>query len=386
MPAHADDVQKQHDQNKSKQQQVASQLNLAKATDNQVEAEAQRLSHAVDNQRAKVESSRQAQAAAEASVAQATGRINQVKAREDQLRAEMVARSLYAYMHPAGSLFDSLAHSQTIAEAGRRLSLLTHVQATSIKVVDEYKAVRADLAESRKQLESAQAVATARARAAADAEARLQQAEKAKEAAHQELSTRIAELQEETRQLAAAQAHIEAILAARAAQNAAILARGVPPPVKPAAGAVTIPGKAPGKGDANPLGNLGTPSPGGFIWPVHGPVTSEYGPRWGGFHSGIDIGAPAGTPIAAAKGGVVTFAGWDDFGYGNLVLIDHGNGFATAYAHQSRIGSSVGQVVAQGQTVGAVGCTGNCTGDHLHFEIRVNGSAQNPRGYESGGP
>jgi len=115
-------------------------------------------------------------------------------------------------------------------------------------------------------------------------------------------------------------------------------------------------------------------------------VTSEFGPRWGGFHPGIDIGMDTGTPIAAAKRGVVSFAGWNDGGYGNFVIIDHGDGTATAYAHQSRIGCSVGQVVAQGQTIGYVGSTGNSTGPHLHFEIRVNGVAQNPRNFESGSP
>ena len=82
----------------------------------------------------------------------------------------------------------------------------------------------------------------------------------------------------------------------------------------------------------------------------------------------------------------MSYAAWMDGGWGNIVLIDHGGGLSTAYAHQSRITASVGQVVNQGQTIGYSGCTGNCSGDHLHFEIRENGAAQNPRNYERGSP
>jgi murein DD-endopeptidase MepM/ murein hydrolase activator NlpD len=118
-----------------------------------------------------------------------------------------------------------------------------------------------------------------------------------------------------------------------------------------------------------------------MIWPVRGIVTSEFGSRWGSFHPGIDIAAPEGTPIAAAKSGVVVFAGWNDGGYGNFVVLDNGGGVGTAYAHQSRIAVSEGQHVSQGQTLGYVGTTGNSTGDHLHFEVRINGQVQNPRSY-----
>jgi murein DD-endopeptidase MepM/ murein hydrolase activator NlpD len=124
----------------------------------------------------------------------------------------------------------------------------------------------------------------------------------------------------------------------------------------------------------------GTPSSHGLIWPVSGPVTSPFGMRWGRMHEGIDIGVPYGTPIHAAAAGRVIYAGWMS-GYGNLVVIDHGNGLATAYGHQSAIAVSNGADVAQGQTIGYVGCTGHCFGPHLHFEVRVNGAPVDPLGY-----
>jgi murein DD-endopeptidase MepM/ murein hydrolase activator NlpD len=122
-----------------------------------------------------------------------------------------------------------------------------------------------------------------------------------------------------------------------------------------------------------------TPSASGLIWPVSGAVVSGFGWRWGRMHEGIDIGAGYGTPIVASAAGVVIYAGWMG-GYGNLVIVDHGGGLATAYAHLSSFGSGGGPV-SQGQTVGYVGCTGHCFGPHLHFEVRVNGAAVDPLGY-----
>ncbi len=118
----------------------------------------------------------------------------------------------------------------------------------------------------------------------------------------------------------------------------------------------------------------------GLIWPVNAPITSPFGPRWGRMHMGIDLGAAYGTPIAAAAAGTVIYAGWLG-GYGNLTVIDHGGGLATAYGHESRIAAGVGEQVAQGQTIGYVGSTGHSTGPHLHFEVRMNGQPVDPLGY-----
>jgi murein DD-endopeptidase MepM/ murein hydrolase activator NlpD len=123
-----------------------------------------------------------------------------------------------------------------------------------------------------------------------------------------------------------------------------------------------------------------TVSASGFIWPVSGPVTSNFGWRWGRMHEGIDIAAPSGAPVVAAAAGQGIYAAWMS-GYGNLVVVDHGGGLATAYAHLSAYGTGTGASVAQGQTIGYIGCTGHCFGSHLHFEVRVNGSPVDPLGY-----
>ncbi len=119
---------------------------------------------------------------------------------------------------------------------------------------------------------------------------------------------------------------------------------------------------------------------GRFIWPVNGTFTSPFGYRWGRLHAGIDIAVPEGTPIRAADGGTVAIAGWTG-GYGNYTCINHGGGVSTCYGHQSRIAVSVGQSVSQGQVIGYSGNTGNSTGPHLHFEVRIGGNPVDPMGY-----
>jgi murein DD-endopeptidase MepM/ murein hydrolase activator NlpD len=257
-----------------KRKEVQAQLDLAKASDDAVEAELNRLNAAVAVQQARTDEASQAEAAAMAGVRQASDRLQALDARVRGLRQDLARRAVQA-------------------------------------------------------------------------------------ATHAELTKRIADLQSESRELASHEQDLENLIRARSA---------------PAAG--VAPGTVVGSG---------SPSSAGLIWPLHGPVSSEFGPRWGGFHPGIDIALPTGTPIAAAKAGTVVFSGPND-GYGNFVVIDHGGGLATAYAHQSRIVVGEGDHVNQGQVIGFVGSTGFSTGPHLHFEVRVNGSPQNPRNYEPRGP
>lgn len=129
-----------------------------------------------------------------------------------------------------------------------------------------------------------------------------------------------------------------------------------------------------------PPGPMSAPSAAGLIWPLDGLLTSGFGFRWGRMHEGIDIAVAVGTPIRAAKGGTVILASYNG-GYGNYTCIDHGSGLSTCYAHQSAFAASSGQSVNQGQVIGYSGNTGSSTGPHLHFEVRVNGAAQDPMGY-----
>lgn len=142
-----------------------------------------------------------------------------------------------------------------------------------------------------------------------------------------------------------------------------------------------------GSGSGSSSGqNATAPSSQGFIKPASGGITSPYGPRVHpvtgkqSFHTGVDYGASYGSAIKASKSGTVTTAGWHT-AYGKMVIIDHGNGQSTLYAHSSQLNVSVGQKVSQGQVIAQVGSTGYSTGPHLHFEIRINGQHQNPTNY-----
>ncbi len=144
-----------------------------------------------------------------------------------------------------------------------------------------------------------------------------------------------------------------------------------------------------GDGTSTGGGESPTPAPtpsysNGYIWPCNGDITSPFGyrddplnPGTTRFHSGVDIGASEGTAVACGGNGVVISAGWNG-GYGNCVIVDLGNGISAVYAHLSAINVSSGETVSAGQTVGAVGSTGNSTGAHLHFEIRQYGTPISP--------
>ncbi len=115
-----------------------------------------------------------------------------------------------------------------------------------------------------------------------------------------------------------------------------------------------------------------------LAWPVAPRITSPFGPRGDGFHPGIDLAASLGTPVRAARSGRVVFAGWDD-GYGQVVVLHHGRGVTSWYAHLSRILARPGEYVRVGRFIGRVGRTGKATGPHVHFEVRLRGAAVDPR-------
>jgi murein DD-endopeptidase MepM/ murein hydrolase activator NlpD len=119
-------------------------------------------------------------------------------------------------------------------------------------------------------------------------------------------------------------------------------------------------------------------SPIRLVHPVSGPLSDVFGPRGNRFHAGVDYPAPVGASVVAAASGRVTFAGLSVGGWGRLVVVAHGRGTRTMYAHLSTIGVRVGQRVTAGQRLGAVGASGNASGPHLHFEVRVRGAAVDP--------
>jgi len=278
---------------------------------------------------------------------------------EADLKAEVAAETLqsvqrviseravaaYTASGPRGGVPDLSGVTDPNA-AVRRLVLQRFVDARLTDAVDDLRATQQDLV-------ARKAAAKAKAKAASSALTEVTKARSHAVKARADLADRIKEVQSEVDALDGEEAAVVRILAAR-------------PPTPPRAATASA---APGA------------SASGYAWPLAGGrTTSEFGYRWGRMHKGIDVAAPTGTPLLASRAGTVAFAGWQG-GYGNLTLVDHGGGIVTAYGHQSRLGAPTGAEVERGSVIGFVGSTGHSTGPHVHFEVRVNGAQQNPRGY-----
>jgi murein DD-endopeptidase MepM/ murein hydrolase activator NlpD len=281
-------------------------------------------------------------------------------------------RILQAYMYPRSDTLSAVLAADDLTEAERRRVLADNVAADDRRILAERQAAATELARLEVEVRAtADSIEARLAQQESDLDALRVARARADEVAAA-LDDRIGSFQAEAEGLAASEADLVAIIARR--QAAAITTTTTTAP------AVTTP---PDPDDPTPPTSPPTtapPVPGGaLVWPTQGVLTSPYGWRWGTMHRGIDIGAPSGTPIYAAAGGTVFYAGWMG-GYGNLILIDHGDGRVTAYAHQSSLAVSGGQV-GRGQIIGYVGSTGDSTGPHLHFELRVDGTAVDPLPY-----
>jgi murein DD-endopeptidase MepM/ murein hydrolase activator NlpD len=248
-------------------------------------------------------------------------------------------------------MLDQLDYVRSIGRQDQRIARQVARAKASVK------RARAKTAKTRKQVEAATRVVQVRAnqvRAVRDELVTSQQELEGARAEKRETLTDVQETKEEYLE------EVEGLLAVSNELAAKIRAAQAGPPSAP------VP--------------TGSPSAAGFLWPCSGPLTSPFGWRWGRIHEGIDLGCPYGAPVVASAAGTIIHSGWLG-GYGNLVVIDHGNGIATAYGHNSSIAVTYGQAVGQGQVIAYVGSTGHSTGPHCHFEVRVGGSAVDPLGY-----
>ena len=372
-PAAGDD-QARLNQLRAREQQIKVQLNLAVASDSAVQAEALRLQHQVATEQALVTSARSAVAAAQQRVDDATRQIDDLIARGSAAHQALVNRAIDLYEHPYRGEELLLNGVHSLDELTTRQVLSNAVQAKTSDLLDAVRQQQSLEVAARKELASARQDADRRRQAAEAEQARLDTALASAQTAHTALQGRIHDLQVETAGLAAQEGPLQAKLAAVAAQYAAQIAAAQAASRASAASA----GSAPA-GPAGPVGSYG------LQWPLSGPVTREFGDQPGGFHPGIDIAPGYGSPIYAAGSGVVIYAGWES-GYGNYTCIDHGQNISSCYGHQSELDVSVGQTVQRGQFIGREGSTGNSTGPHVHFEIRVGGAVNNPRNFIPGSP
>lgn len=335
---------------------LATQLDALRASDRDLENGLATLDREVARTRSKAEAARMAADSAQAAVVQAESRLAGAKSEVETARRAAVGRAVSAYVRPLDDGLSAVLNARDLDDVARRQSLLAVVGARATNILDQLQAAEEDLAIAKADAAEASRLAAERRDATMSELDRASQAQAAQARLRDALDRRIAAFVAES----------DALGKEAASLSALIRSRERPPRAS--------------RGGGDNGAASGPASAAGLIWPLRGPVTSEYGPRWGRMHEGMDISASSGTPIRAAKGGEVIFVGQQG-GYGNMTLIDHGGGFVTAYPHQSRFGTTEGASVAQGQVIGFVGCTGSCTGPHLHFETRVNGAAQNPRRY-----
>jgi murein DD-endopeptidase MepM/ murein hydrolase activator NlpD len=281
-------------------------------------------------------------------------------AAEDELRQQAVAA--YTGASDAGRVAVMLLRVSDVGELAAKRSYMRFVANTQAEAVATRERLRDEAEDLLLAADAAKAEAQAERNVVAAQRARLQRERNAHSAARRSVEAELARREGLVAELMGRRGEFQAQAAALAEQSAAV---------------------------ANMLRDDDAPSaPGGrLVSPIPGaPVVSSFGPRvhpvYGDVrvHTGVDINAVTGAPIRAAADGVVSSAGWLG-GYGQATIVEHGGPMATLYAHQSAVLVSTGQRVTRGQVIGRVGCTGTCTGPHLHYEVRIDGNPVNPAPY-----
>ncbi|HVF14774.1 MAG TPA: peptidoglycan DD-metalloendopeptidase family protein [Acidimicrobiales bacterium] len=357
--------EEQRDAAREKKAAIAAEVDTLKASNDDLETAVRDLDAGVQVQSNQTESAKRALQSAETGLGSAESKLAATEERMAGLRQQVAVAAVRAYVHPGGEPLLEIVRSKDLGEASRRQVLLSSVVSSDRDALDQMRAARQDQQFDKANLAKARDLAQDRRKAAAEHLAELQEALNQQNRLKGALDTRIAEYTAEVDALTREEATLSALIRSRQAAAAAEAEAEAEAEVEAGAEAGA---------DEEAV------SDSGMVWPASGPVTSGFGMRWGRLHSGIDIGAGYGASIRAAQGGTVILAGYNG-GYGNCVVIDHGGGLSTLYGHMSSVQASEGEAVDAGDGIGEVGSTGNSTGPHLHFETRIDGSAENPMRY-----
>jgi murein DD-endopeptidase MepM/ murein hydrolase activator NlpD len=362
-----DEARDQREANRTEQAQVAKELDVLHAQESEIRSALEGLDLALGYQQGKVDAARQALHAAQVTAAESRHRYETTTQHIDTVRARAQGTVVDSYIGGVGSGADQWLAASNATEASQRRQLLDVIRGRFADDLEQLRVLRQDQARAKQQADDAVAEAARQQETLSAALAELDAQREAQARLEEGLRSKIGDYQARADQLQAAEDELTAVINQHLAEEATAQAR--------AAGEV---------GTASvPMPKLTASSAGGFIMPTDGEVSSSFGYRRHPIlgtvrlHAGTDFGAGYGSPIWAAKDGEVIFAGWNG-GYGNCVIIAHEGGLSTLYGHQSDIAVSVGQEVSQGEIIGYVGSTGQSTGPHLHFEVRVGGQPEDP--------
>jgi len=306
---------------------------------------------------------------------------------EARVHRQQLAVDAYTGRSNAITYATSLLYADDLGALAARRSYVHFLGSSRAETLAEEERLRDEVADLLEELDGVRReMGAKRAGASADA-ADVEHGQRVRVGLLEEAEAEVAQRDQLFGEARGRQSEFEGELAALATQSAAVTEtlqarRGAAASTGSASSASSSSGSSVSEASAAASGGqLADPMPGHSYGSPFGPRVH---PVFGSvrIHTGVDIGASEGDAIHSADDGVVVSAGWLG-GYGNATIVDHGGGIATLYAHQSRISVSEGERVSRGQVIGRVGCTGTCTGDHLHFEVRIDGVPVNPVPYVS---
>lgn len=332
---------------------IKKRLAAAKGKEAEISKEVENLDKQVADLNRQIESGQHDISSLESDIRTMQAQIDQVQARFKQAADASNARAKRLYVQGPAVSVAMLFSADSIVELTRLQFLMEKSSEQDSKIIIDTSRLRSELQEKQGELNKIKGSLTAQ-------KEWLKTRKNLADSARSEKANALSSVQAE---IAKTQAHVDGLERDSKALEAALR---------------KISSSSRG-GGSTASGEGGAASSQGFFRPVSGSVTSPYGPRWGRTHTGVDIDGNTGDPIRAVKDGTILGVSCGG-GYGVCTLIDHGGGMVTLYAHMSRKAVSGGRV-SGGQLIGYVGCSGSCTGSHLHLELRVNGATRNPMAY-----
>lgn len=367
--AEDEDLTNQLDTMQQQMNDASAQKANAEATITNVSAQLHQIQIELDQATENLQNYQKQRVAVEQEIAKNEKLLAEAQARLSKREAVFNKRVRDIYINGRLSYLDVVVGAKDFSDFANRVEMLRRIIDADIKLINSIKTEREEISTRKSILEQDRAKVVELENKAKEAQAVIQQKKDEQTAILNKAQSDKATAEQMEADLQASSNAIRALLQQRQAERAA------------AAAAAAQAGSSGGGGGGGWVQGTGQLS-----WPVNGVITSDFGwrnhPIFGRqiLHSGIDIGVDEGTPVHAADGGVVVYSGWMD-GYGYAVVIDHGNGMSTLYGHNSDLAVSEGQTVSKGTVIAYAGSTGNSTGPHVHFEVRINGDPVDPQGY-----